>query len=81
MEKTPSAMFAILRECGALARVLPQFDALYEEGRAGESMAALDAAAAAATSLDVRFAVLLRALEPEAVDALCTRLRAPASRP
>jgi tRNA nucleotidyltransferase (CCA-adding enzyme) len=79
MEKTPSAMFTILRDCGALARVLPQLDGLYEEGRADEAMMALDAAAAAATSLDVRFAALLRALEPEAVDALCTRLRAPAS--
>jgi len=78
MEKTPSAMFAILRDCGALARVLPQLDSLYDEGRADEAMAALDAAAAATLSLDVRFAALLRALEPEAVDALCTRLRAPA---
>jgi tRNA nucleotidyltransferase (CCA-adding enzyme) len=77
MEKSPSAMFAILRDCGALARVLPQLDGLYEESRADEAMAALDAAASAGTSLDVRFAALLRALEPEAVDALCTKLRAP----
>jgi tRNA nucleotidyltransferase (CCA-adding enzyme) len=77
MEKTPSAMFAILRDCGALARVLPQLDALYDDGLAGEALAALDAAAP--TALDVRFAALMRALEPEAVDALCARLRAPAN--
>ncbi len=79
MEKTPSAMFAILRECGALARVLPQIDALYDAAQDGEAMAALDAAAAGTAALDVRFAALLRALEPEAVDALCTKLRAPAA--
>ena len=45
MEKTPSAMFAILRECGALARVLPQIDALYDAAQDGEAMAALDTAA------------------------------------
>ncbi len=78
MERTPSAMFAILRECGALARVLPQLDVLYDEGRAEEALAALDAAAAGGGALEVRFAALLRALEPEAVDALCARLRAPA---
>jgi tRNA nucleotidyltransferase (CCA-adding enzyme) len=77
MEKTPSAMFAILRDCGALARVLPQLDGLYDDGLAGEALAALDAAAP--TALDVRFAALMRALEPEAVDALCARLRAPAN--
>jgi len=29
MEKKPSRMFAVLRECGALARILPEVDALY----------------------------------------------------
>lgn len=79
MERTPSAMFAILRDCGALARVLPQLDALYEDGLAAEALAALDAAAGAAAVLEVRFAALLRVLQPEAVDALCARLRAPAA--
>lgn len=78
-EKVPSGMFAVLRDCGALARVLPQIDALYAEDRAQEALAALDAAAAAGAALDVRFAALLRVLEPEAVDALCARLRAPAA--
>ncbi len=79
MEKTPSAMFAILRDCGALARVLPQIDALYDDGQAGEAMIALDAAAAGTAALDVRFAALLRVLEPEAVEALCAKLKAPAA--
>lgn len=79
MEKAPSAMFAILRDCGALARVLPQLDALYEEGSISEALAALDAIAQGPAVLEVRFAALLRALQPEAVDALCVRLRAPAA--
>ncbi len=79
MEQVPSAMFTVLRDCGALARVLPQIDALYDDGRAAEALAALDAAAEAAAPLEVRFAALLRALEPEAVEALCARLRAPAA--
>ena len=62
-----------------MARVLPQIDALYDAAQDGEAMAALDATAAGSTALDVRFAALLRALEPEAVEALCTKLKAPAA--
>jgi len=79
LEREPSTMFAILRDCGALERVLPQLDALYAEGRADEALRALDAAAEQAAPLDVRFAALVRALEPEAVEALCAKLRAPAA--
>jgi tRNA nucleotidyltransferase (CCA-adding enzyme) len=79
MEKAPSAMFAILRDCGALGRVLPQLDVLYEQGGISEALAALEAIAHGPAALEVRFAVLLRALQPEAVDALCARLRAPAA--
>ena len=78
-ESAPSVMFAVLRDCGALARVLPQIDALYDDGRAGEALAALDAAAHEKYTLEVRFAALLRALEPEAAEVLCARLRAPAA--
>jgi tRNA nucleotidyltransferase (CCA-adding enzyme) len=77
-EKTPSTMFAVLRECGALARVLPQLDALYDEGGAEAALHALDAAAKQGASLDVRFSALTRALEPEAVEAFCTTIKAPA---
>jgi len=78
MEKTPSVMFAVLRDCGALARVLPQLDALHDGGTADEALAALDAAAAANAPLAVRFAALARGLEPEAIDALAVKLRLPA---
>ncbi|MBX3665843.1 MAG: multifunctional CCA tRNA nucleotidyl transferase/2'3'-cyclic phosphodiesterase/2'nucleotidase/phosphatase [Burkholderiales bacterium] len=79
MERAPSVLFGVLRDCGALARVLPQIDALYDEGRDGEALQALDAAAAAGAVLDVRFAALARAFEPEAVEALCAKLKAPAN--
>ncbi len=79
LEQTPSALFTILRDCGALARVLPQIDALYADGHAEAALAALDAAAREKYPLEVRFAALLRALEPEAVEVLCARLRAPAA--
>jgi tRNA nucleotidyltransferase (CCA-adding enzyme) len=88
MENTPSVMFGVLRDCGALARVLPQIDALHRDGDGGgdgdgtfaidEALSALDAAAAAGASLEVRFAALARALEPEAIEALAVRLRLPA---
>ena len=79
LEQTPSTMFAVLRDCGALARVLPQLDALYDEGRAEEALQALDAAAEQGASLDVRFAALARGLEPEAVEAFCAKIKAPAA--
>jgi tRNA nucleotidyltransferase (CCA-adding enzyme) len=79
MEDTPSTMLAVLRDCGALARVLPQLDALYAENQAGEALQALDAAAGQEAPLEVRFAALARVMQPEAVEALCARLRAPAA--
>lgn len=79
MERTPSPLFAVLRDCGALARVLPQLDALYDAGLAEQALAALDAAAQDQAPLEVRFAALARILEPGAADALATRLKAPAA--
>ena len=78
MERKPSRMFDVLRECGALARVMPEIDALITFGGA-VALHALDAAAQAQGSLEVRFAVLARALDPLAVEALAERLRAPAA--
>lgn len=78
MERKPSRMFEALRECGALARVMPEIDALFTFGGA-EALRALDAAAQAQGSLEVRFAVLARTLDPLAVEALAERLRAPAA--
>ncbi len=80
MEDRPSRMFEVLRKCGALARVAPEIDALFEREEAGSAaLAALDAAARAGASLEVRFAALARTLDPLAVEALASRLKAPAT--
>jgi tRNA nucleotidyltransferase (CCA-adding enzyme) len=68
MEGHPSRMLAVLRDCGALRRLLPEVDALFvsprsatrrEEIDAGTRVSlALDYAAARAFTLTVRYAVL-----------------------
>ena len=68
MEKTPSRMFLALRECGALARILPELDALFgvpqteqyhpEIDTGVHVMMVLDYAAAQNYDLPVRFAAL-----------------------
>ncbi|MDD5329358.1 MAG: multifunctional CCA addition/repair protein [Sulfuricella sp.] len=68
MEKIPSRMFLALRECGALARILPELDALFgvpqpeqwhpEVDTGVHVMMVLDYAAAQDYSLPVRFAAL-----------------------
>jgi tRNA nucleotidyltransferase (CCA-adding enzyme) len=79
MERTPSRLFAVLRECGALARVMPELDALWAgDGAADEAMRALDAAAGAGAKLPARLAVPARWLEPLAVESLAARLKLPA---
>ena len=79
MEEKPSRMFEVLRECGALARVMLEVDALWDDpDAASEAMRVLDAAARAGTSLAARFAALARALNPLAVEALEGRLKVPA---
>jgi tRNA nucleotidyltransferase (CCA-adding enzyme) len=55
METHPSRMIAVLRECGALARIVPELEAAWTDTMARR----LDAAADAGASLRVRFAVLL----------------------
>jgi len=84
MEAAPSKMFALLRRCGALARVLPEVAAAWS-GRAqyARSRRALDCAAAAGHALGVRYAVLACALAglaaPEReLRRMSARLRAPA---
>ena len=80
MEPRPSHMFLVLRDCGALARVAPEFEALFaDEERAGETLASIDTAAVANCTLEVRFGVLVRSLDPLTVEALCSRLRVPAA--
>src|SRR5271169_1576123 len=68
MEKTPSRFFTTLRECGALAKILPEVDALFgvpqplqyhPEGDCGTHiMMVLDDAAQHGYTLEVRFAAL-----------------------
>ncbi|MEM5299382.1 multifunctional CCA addition/repair protein [Burkholderia sp. JPY481] len=68
MEKKPSRMFDVLRECGALARVLPEIDALFgvpqradyhpEVDTGVHVMMVLDHAAQQGYTLPVRFAAL-----------------------
>ena len=68
MEARPSLMFLALRECGALARLLPELDALFgvpqppqyhpEVDTGDHAMRVLDYAAAQGWPLEVRFAAL-----------------------
>ena len=80
MEDQPSRMLEVLQECGALARVAPELATIFEEpDPAQAALAALDRAAAAGGSLEVRFAALARALDPYAIEALASRLKLPAA--
>jgi tRNA nucleotidyltransferase (CCA-adding enzyme) len=68
MEHKPSRMFAVLRECGALARVMPEVDGLFgvpqradyhpEVDTGVHVMMVIDHAAAQGYALPVRFAAL-----------------------
>ena len=84
MEAAPSKMFALLRNCGALARVLPQLAAAWaSRAQYARSQRTLDYAAAQGYALEVRYAVLARALAgldaPELeLRHMNVRLRAPA---
>lgn len=72
MEARPSRMFEVLRECGALARLLPELDRLWgvpqradyhpEVDTGVHVMMVVDTAAAMGASLPVRFAALMHDL-------------------
>lgn len=72
LEKRPSRMFQTLRECGALARLMPELDRLFGVPQRADYhpeidtgihvMMALDCAASQGYELPVRFAVLLHDL-------------------
>ena len=70
MEQKPSRMFAVLGDCGALLRILPELDA------DTTLMQAIDHAAGRGLELPVRFAVLMHGLGKEIPD-ICKRLRVP----
>ena len=79
MEERPSRMFEVLRECGALARIAPELDVLFEGGGDAAALGALNAAARSSAPLEVRFAALARALDPLPVESLAGRLKAPSA--
>jgi tRNA nucleotidyltransferase (CCA-adding enzyme) len=80
MELQPSRMFDVLHECGALARIAPEIATLFEDSVEAEAaLAALDAAARDGAPIEVRFAALVRTLDPYAIDALAERLKLPAA--
>lgn len=72
MENNPSRMFYVLRECGALARILPEVDVLFGVPQPAHAhpeidtgvhiMLAIDYAATKDYSLAVRFATLMHDL-------------------
>lgn len=76
MESCPSEMLKVLRQCGALARVLPEVDAAFDPSL----LLALDRAAAAQYSLATRWSLLLFTAfkeKIEALEAFAQRLRLP----
>src|SRR5262249_52992391 len=79
-ERHPSLMFGVLHECGALTRVMPEIELLYEESDdAAEVMRLLDLAAREARKLEVRLAVLARACDPLAIESLAERIKLPSA--
>ena len=89
MESKPSRMFVVLRECGALKRLMPELDGLLDHAldtqpdssttnAAAIIMNELDIAAQASVSLPIRFSVIAYHLASEqlALD-LCHRLKLP----
>jgi tRNA nucleotidyltransferase (CCA-adding enzyme) len=72
MEQKPSRMFAVLRDCGALSRILPELDALWgvpqpplhhpEVDTGVHMMLVIDYAAERGFELPVRFAALMHDL-------------------
>ena len=79
MEREPSRMVAVLRECGALARVLPEIDATFDRPEVPERLAArIDRAAARGHDLPVRYALLVLDVLAQAAESLAARVNAPA---
>jgi tRNA nucleotidyltransferase (CCA-adding enzyme) len=78
MERDPSRMLAVLRECGALARVLPELDRAFDRPEVAEHLAArLEHAAHRGYGLAVRYALLVLDLPVEDAAALARRVNAP----
>lgn len=74
MERDPVRMFAVLDDCGALARVLPE---CLPWAADADNMRALAHAAKLDLSLAVRFAAFAGSYEEAKLQALCERVRVP----
>jgi len=78
MERSPSRMIAVLRECGALARVLPEVDQSFDRPDVPDLLVErLDRSASRGYGLAVRFALLVLDLESAAAVKLGERVNAP----
>ena len=78
MEPEPSRMIAVLRECAALARALPELDRTFDRPEVPDRLTArIDRAASRGYSLPVRYALLVLDLEPAGAEALAERVNAP----
>ena len=90
MENTPSRMFEVLRECGALRKLLPEVDKLWGIAQRAEChpeadagmhlMRVLDMSAQLQAGLPVRFACLMIQLGSDSnliIKGVCERLRVP----
>jgi tRNA nucleotidyltransferase (CCA-adding enzyme) len=78
LEKSPSRMIAVLRECGALARVLPEVDESFDRPEVPDMLAErLDRAGARGYGIAVRFALLVLDLDAPQATALVERVNAP----
>jgi len=75
MERDPVRMFAVLDECGALARVLPE---CLPWSAGADNMRALAHAAQLGLTLPVRFAAFASTLPEHGLERLCERVRVPA---
>ena len=78
MEKSPARMLAVLRECGALARILPELDATFDDPQVPERLARrIGLAAERGYEISVRYAALLLDLDSDAAAKLSQRVNAP----
>ena len=79
MEQAPSRMVAVLVECGAFARILPELDRAMARhpGALERTATRIDHAAGLGAALPVRYAALLLDATSEEVVALSARVNAP----
>ena len=78
LELEPSRMVAVLRECGALARILPEIDATFSAPDVPDRLAArIDRAAQRRHGIEVRYALLVLDLDDAQAQALARRINTP----